>query len=129
VALYCQGVGLSFRNKKFYISSFIICGFLAILVKLMRSEFFGINSILDTFLGSSPSFLYLFGLMAVIPVIQPKMSIKAFNKSVLMFTAGALAYEMEQYWTSMYFDFSDVIATILAGLLMFALHRNLRTAI
>jgi hypothetical protein len=89
----------------------------------MRSEFFGINTFLDIFLGSSPSFLYLFGLIALIPVIQPKISIKTFNKSVLMLTAGALVYEMEQYWTSMYFDFSDIFATVLAGLVMFAVHR------
>ncbi len=128
-ALYCQGVGLSFRAKSFYISSFIICGVFAIIVKVTRSDVFGINSFWDVFLGSSPSFFYLFGIISIIPIIQPKINVKTFKKSVLMFTAGALTYEMEQYWTSMFFDLGDIIATLLAALLMLSLHQNKRKAI
>tara|TARA_B100001059_G_scaffold66341_1_gene62795 strand:+ start:4222 stop:4629 length:408 start_codon:yes stop_codon:yes gene_type:complete len=127
--LNCQGVGLLFREQKFYIASFIICGAFAIIVKLTRSNIFGINSFLDTFLGSSPSFFYLFGILSLIPIVKPKIDIKTFKKSVLMFTAGALTYEIEQYWTSMFFDLGDIIATLLAALLMFSLHKNKRKAV
>ena len=46
-----------------------------------------------------------------------------------MLTAGALTYEMEQYWTSMFFDLGDIIATLLAAILMLSLHQNKRKAI
>lgn len=46
-----------------------------------------------------------------------------------MLTAGALTYEMEQYWTSMLFDLGDIIATLLAAILMLYLHQNKRKAI
>jgi len=120
---------LSFRDKSFYIASFITCGFFAIIVKVTRTEGFGINVFLDTILGSSPSFFYLFGILSLIPIIQPKINIKTFNKSILMFTAGALIYEAEQYWTSMFFDLGDILATLLAGMLMLSLHQNKRKAI
>lgn len=120
---------MSFRDKSFYIACFIICGAFAIIVKLTRTDVFGINSFLDTLLGSSPSFFYLFGILSLIPIVQPKINIKTFKKSVLMFTAGALTYEMEQYWTSMFFDLGDIIATLVAALLMLSLHQNKRKAI
>ncbi len=120
---------MSFRDKKFYIASFIISLVFAIIVKLTRADVFGINSVLDIFLGSSPSFLYLFGILSLIPVVQPKINVKTFNKSTLMLTAGALTYEMEQYWTSMFFDLGDIIATLLAAILMLSLHQNKRKAI
>jgi hypothetical protein len=128
-SLYCQGAGVPFRDKNFYIASFIICLVFAIIVKLTRTDVFGTNSVLDLFLGSSPSFFYLFGILSIIPVVQPKINIKTFNKSILMLTAGALTYEMEQYWTSMFFDLGDIIATLLAAILMLSLHQNKRKAI
>ncbi len=120
---------MSFRRKNFYIASFILCGTLAIAVQLTRAETTGINSLLDTFLGSSPSFLYLFGIMSVIPIVQPKVNIQTFKKYILWSTAGALTYEMEQYWTSMIFDLNDIVATLFAAVLMFVLHSNYRKAI
>ncbi|WP_019028058.1 hypothetical protein [Colwellia piezophila] len=120
---------MSFRGKSFYIASFIICVVFAIIVKVTRTDVFGINNVLDTFLASSPSFFYLFGIMSIIPVVQPKINIKTFNKSVLILTAGALTYEMEQYWTSMHFDLGDITATLLAAILMLSLHQNTREAI
>ena len=120
---------MSFRNKSFYIASVVICGAFAILVKSTRADLFGINSFLDIFLGSSPSFLYLFGALSIIPIVQPKINTATFYKSVLMLTIGALVYELEQYWTSMFFDLTDVTATLLAALLMFYLHQSKREAI
>ena len=81
------------------------------------------------YLGSAPSFFYLFGIMSLIPIVQPKINIKTFNRSVLMFTAGALTYEMQQYWTAMLFDLGDIISTLLAALLMLSLHQKKRKAI
>lgn len=127
VTLYYQGVCLLIRDKKFYLASFIICGVFAIIVKATRSNAFGLNHFGDVFLGSSPSFFYLFGILSIIPIIQPKITIKTFNKSTLMLTLGALIYELEQYWTSMVFDLGDIIATLLAAILMLALHQNKRS--
>jgi len=86
----------------------------------MRTDLFGINNLLDTFLDSAPSFFYLFGILSVIPIVQP--NIKKFNKSVSIVTAGALTYKIEQYWTSMFFDLSDIIAASI----MIILHKNNR---
>jgi hypothetical protein len=106
-----------------------MCVIIATVVKAARADIFGRNSVLDIFLGSSPSFFYLFGIMSIIPLVQPKINIRTFNKTVLMLTAGALIYEAEQYWTSMYFDLGDIIATLLAAMLMLSLHQNKRKAI
>lgn len=107
------------RDKNFYIVNFIICVTFAVIVKVTRTDLFGIHSFLDLFLSSSPSFFYLFGIMSIIPIIQPSIGNKAFTKSILMLTAGALTYEAEQYWTSMIFDLADIIATLLATSVMF----------
>ncbi|RJY06837.1 hypothetical protein D5R81_17070 [Parashewanella spongiae] len=55
-----------------------------IAVKLARTDIFGFNLVLDIFLGSSPSFVYLFGMMSVIPIVQPKINVKTFHSLVLM---------------------------------------------
>jgi hypothetical protein len=118
------GVHLSFRSKEFYIISSIVCLVLAIAVKLTRHNFFGNSEILDILLGSSPSFLYLFGLISSIPVIKNNMKFNSYRKTSFLVTLGALTYEAEQAWTSRAFDYYDIAATILALTLMLVIHSS-----
>jgi ribose/xylose/arabinose/galactoside ABC-type transport system permease subunit len=118
------GVHLSFRNKEFYIISFIVCLVLAIIVKFTRHSFFGNSEFLDILLGSSPSFLYLYGLISIIPVIKNNLEFTSYKKLAFMVTLGALTYEVEQVWSSRFFDYYDIAATILALTLMLVIHSS-----
>jgi len=113
---------LSFRSKKFYIVSFVTCFLLAIAVKIIRPIYVGSNEFLDILLGSSPSFFYLFGLIAAIPVIKKDMEFTSYKKVALMITLGACVYESEQIWTARVFDFYDVVATLLAITIFLVIH-------
>ncbi|GHB55615.1 hypothetical protein GCM10008107_00390 [Psychrosphaera saromensis] len=114
---------MQFKSKTFYIYSFSICLFLALLVKFFRESLYGINLPIDMFLGSAPSFLYLFGLISAIPIFYKNIEFSSFQKSWFALTCGALIYEFEQYWTSRVFDYNDVIATLLGLVLIVIIHR------
>ena len=114
---------MQFKSKAFYIYSFSFCFFFAVLIKLSRADFYGINFTLDVFLGSLPSFLYLFGLISAIPVFYKNIEFTSYKKIVPAITVGALVYEFEQYWTSRVFDLYDIVATILAFSLIVMIHQ------
>jgi hypothetical protein len=95
---------------------------LALLVKFSRESLYGINLPLDMLLGSTPSFLYLFGLISAIPIFYKNIEFSSYQKSWLALTSGALLYEFEQYWTSRFFDYNDVIATLLGFALIVIIH-------
>jgi len=109
------------RGRRFYICSFTICFILALIVKQGRGDYWGVNDYLDILLGSSPSFLYLFGIASFVPIIT-EIKLKEYTKSVLALTLGALIYEIEQNWTAMNFDLGDIVATVMAGAMMMLLH-------
>ena len=111
---------MSFKSKKFYAICFIACLILAVTVKLLRHSYSGTNEFSDILLGSSPSFLYLFGLISIVPVVKVDIQLSSYIKTAFMLTLGALAYEAEQSWRT--FDFYDVIATISAFLIFLAIH-------
>jgi len=115
---------MSLKSERFYKRSFIVCLVLAIVIKAVRGSFFGSNEILDIFLGSSPSFLYLFGLIALIPIVKSGIEFSAFKKMAIACSIGALAYELQQYWTSRVFDTFDIVATALAIITMLILHNR-----
>jgi len=115
---------MAMRSKIFYTISFIVCLILAIVVKLTRQTFLGYSEILDIFLGSSPSFLYLFGIISIIPVLKKNMEFTSYWKTALAVTLGALLYELEQAWTSRVFDCYDIIATALAFAVMIVIHNS-----
>ena len=112
------------KSKKFYCVSFVSCLILALLIKFSRNKYFGLNEVLDVFLASAPSFLYLFGLICCVPLLKKSIEIAAYKKTAFLFTLGALTYEAEQIWTSRHFDLNDVLATILALILFLAIHKN-----
>jgi len=112
------------KSERFYKRSFVVCLVLAIVIKAVRGSFYGSNDILDIFLGSSPSFLYLFGLISLIPIVKSDIEFPAFKKLAIVCTLGALVYELEQYWTSRVFDTYDIIATVLAITAMLVIHKR-----
>jgi hypothetical protein len=113
---------MQFKSKTFYIYSFVISLSLALWVKFSRESLYGINLPLDVLLGSTPSFLYLFGLISAIPIFYKNIEFSSYQKSWLALTGGALLYEFEQYWTSRVFDTYDVIATLLGLALIVIIH-------
>ena len=123
-ALCFYGDPVTLRSTNFYLVNFIMCSVLAIIVKAIRTNYYGINDLIDVLLGSSPSFLYLFGLIAFIPLVKRDIEPLKFKKYTLLITVGALTYEAEQYWTARIFDLNDVMATLLATSLMLLVHRR-----
>lgn len=115
---------MSFRSDNFYIASIAICFTSALIVKFSRQSYSGDNEFILISIGSLPSFLYIFGFIALIPIVKKDITFLAFIKSACFLTLGALAYEFEQAFTSRIFDYYDVFATILALLLMLGVHRN-----
>lgn len=110
------------RSKKFYIFCFLMCSLLSILIKVYREKLYGIDTLLDIILGSSPSFLYFLGLASLFTILtrQSKLCSNLKNSFILML--GALSYEIEQYWSLGVFDSYDVIATLLAFSIFLFIH-------
>ena len=114
---------MSFRSINFYIVSFMTCVIAALIIKFSRQSFSSDNELIIISMGSLPSFLYLAGLIALIPIVKKDITFSAYIKVSSFLTLGALAYEFEQAFTSRIFDYYDVIATILALLVMLGVHR------
>jgi len=57
--------------------------------------------------GSAPSFFYVMGACLLIAAFSQKHP----TKNMVYAAAGATVYELEQYYTSMVFDFNDMLAT------------------
>lgn len=57
--------------------------------------------------GFSPSFFYTVGAC----LLMAGFSNKNYIKNMLWTAAGATVYEVEQYYTSMIFDYKDLLAT------------------
>lgn len=112
------------RSEKFYLFSFITCLILALATKAFRESYTGDSQLFIIALGSAPSFLYLFGLIAVVPLIRKNMTLTSFRKTAYFLTLGALTYEIDQAFSSRVFDVYDVVATLLALIIMLGLHRN-----
>ena len=114
---------MSFRSISFYIASFMTCFIAALIIKFSRQSHSSDNEFIIILMGSLPSFLYLVGLIALIPIVKKDITFPAFIKASFFLTLGALAYEFEQAFTSRTFDYYDVIATISALLVMLGVHR------
>ncbi len=114
---------MSFRSINFYIASFMTCFIAALIIKFSRQSYSSDNEFIIISMGSLPSFLYLVGLIALIPIVKKDITFPAYVKASFFLTLGALTYEFEQAFTSRTFDYYDVIATILAPLVMLGVHR------
>jgi len=57
--------------------------------------------------GSAPSFFYVMGACLLIAGFSQKHSIR----NMVYAAVRATAYELEQYYSSMIFDFNDIVAT------------------
>jgi hypothetical protein len=114
---------MSLRNNKFYIASFLVCFISAVIVKQCRENYAGDVGLIVVLMGSLPSFLALFGFIALVPLVHKNITFPAFIKTTIFIVIGSLAYEIEQVFSSRTFDYNDVFAIIMAWLLMLGLHR------
>lgn len=117
---------MKLRSKRFYQFAFLLCLVSALTVKFLRVELFGVDGYLDYFLGSSPSFLYLLGLIALVPLVIKDATVTKLRNWAIFISLGALAYEVEQYWFVGVFDPADALFSILALVAMFLVHCNFR---
>jgi uncharacterized membrane protein YjjB (DUF3815 family) len=83
------------------------------------------SEITDFILGSSPSFLFIFGFMALfqiprktIPIVN---SVSSISLTLYLMTAS-LIYEIGQNWTHMFFDWRDIVAIFLAPITFHVTH-------
>lgn len=113
---------MTFRSINFYIASFMTCFIAALIIKFSRQSYSSDNEFIIILMGALPSFLYLVGLIALIPIVKKDLTFAAYIKTSFFLTFGALTYEFEQAFTSRTFDYYDVIATILALLVMLGVH-------
>ncbi len=110
------------RSNNFYILCFVISLLFSILVKIYRESLYGIYALLDIALGSSPSFLYFFGLSALVAILIRHSKFNSVVKIIFILMLGALTYEIEQYWSSRVFDLYDVVAILLAFFVFLFVH-------
>ncbi|WP_284218458.1 hypothetical protein [Agaribacter marinus] len=83
----------------------------------MREKSHGVLSSVDIILGSAPSFFYVLGAILFVPLIDNTIKFKKFLTLASLIALGALIYEIEQIWTTLIFDYKDILAT-LAGYLI-----------
>lgn len=112
-------------KNKFLISMalFFISVTFAIAIQNLRANIADLNSISSIIFGSAPSFLYVFGSLALIPVIKPNLTYSAYVKAALFFTLGACIYEITQLWTNAEFDPFDLFASAIAFVIMIFVYR------
>lgn len=107
-------------SKKTYIATLVVCVALATIAKLIRSE---VDTIwLSAVLGSAPSYFYLLGMSVAPAILMKNITYRGLLKILIGITLGALAYELEQNWTSRTFDSGDLIATLFAFLTVVLSH-------
>lgn len=94
------------EKYKYFISLFILSLLCGILVKLIRTNGYFIQS---QIFNSLPSFFASFGLCMLVLAVVKKSKLKTMGFVML----GLLVYEVEQIWTSYTFDVNDIIATVL----------------
>ena len=97
------------NNKK---QTLIIIGTVAALLGFVSKIFYRswvINNQIDDYgiQGFAPSFFYVIGVC----LLMAGSSNKNYIKNMVLAAAGATAYELEQYYTSMVFDYMDLLAT------------------
>lgn len=114
---------MQFRKDSYYLTSVILCFTLAIFIKLHRKTDVVHHEFVQVLLGSLPSFLYLYGLVCLVPLFKKDLTVAGFVKSALFLTLGALSYELEQLYSSRVFDYFDIAATILALLIVLFVHK------
>lgn len=111
-------------NFSIQASIFFVSIILAIIIQNMRSDMANLNSISLAILGSAPSFFYVFGSLALIPVIKPNLTIQGYIKAALFFTIGACVYEITQLWTDSQFDLLDLFASAIAFVMAVFVYRK-----
>lgn len=113
------------NNRLFFLIVFVCSLLLTIWVKMNRADYFGINPWLDVLLGSAPSFLLVTTLSSSLVVFANNLQPRKLVLSILSLSVGALAWEFETIGISenLIFDWNDVLAIVLAAILMLALSK------
>jgi len=114
-------------NRRTYFVIIIIASFLiATLIKLyLRPYYFGNDHFYKLLLGSLPNFFYVLGLSFIYPLFKGSISFKQHAISVFFIALGTIAYEIEQLWTERTFDYTDIIASIIAAIISIVLYKKL----
>lgn len=102
------------KRKNIYLNIGIISFLLGVLSKLIYRSYIKSHNIYDFGLSDSfPSYIYVIGIIFVILSLTKYKDKKKTYSTIITVTLGASIYEIEQIFTSMIFDFKDIIATIL----------------
>jgi len=65
------------------------------------------------------------GLSFIYPLFKGSISFKQHAISVFFIALGTIAYEIEQLWTERTFDYTDIIASIIAAIISIVLYKKL----
>ncbi len=105
------------NNRIIYLVLFVISVLVSLAVKMQREALWGIAHSADIILGSVLSYVYVIGLVSGYVTFANTMTQARLNKAALGIACGALLWEVNQaFIDTMYFDWNDIVATILAFL-------------
>ncbi|NVK56624.1 MAG: hypothetical protein HWE26_13505 [Alteromonadaceae bacterium] len=105
------------NNRFIYLVLFVVSVIVSLTIKMQREQLWGIAHSTDIILGSVLSYCYVIGLVAGCVTFANTMNKVKLNKAVFGITCGALLWEVNQaFLDTLYFDWNDVIATLLACL-------------
>lgn len=108
---------------------FLVCFITTVSIQNVRSHQYELAEALSLFLGIAPSFLYVIGVISLIPLLKKKISSRQFIEYSSFFTLGACIYEFSQIWTKSHFDVLDIVATIAAYILSLYFHLSRTSSI
>jgi len=112
------------NNRAIHLIVFTLSVLMSLTVKLNREASFGINAGLDILLGSVLSFLYVLILVSGYVTFAHTMTNKKLKNCIFGITCGALLWEVHQaFIPEMYFDWNDIVATLLAFLVLVLIQR------
>jgi hypothetical protein len=90
-----------------------IIGVFAVFIKIEKEYFWGQHWLVNTLIGSAPSFFYTSAIIFLIPILINPINLKRFATLSTLVAIEALMYEFEQLWTSIVFNINELVATIL----------------
>ena len=112
------------NNRAIYLMMFTLAMILSLTIKLHRESYVGVNAGLDILLGSVMSALYVLILVSGYVTFGNAVTNKKLHNCIISITCGALLWEVHQaFIPEMYFDWNDIVATIIAFAMLLLIQR------
>lgn len=112
------------NNRAIYLMLFVLSAILSLAIKLNRELYVGISDGLDILVGSVMSYLYVVILVSGYVTFAHSVTNRKLRNCIISITCGALLWEIHQaFIPEMYFDWKDIVATLLAFTVLMLIQR------